>query len=145
TRRGFTQMDADHDPRPSVFICGSTNSHRPLLNSPLCARSNSHTLGGPMLRRRLNCLPLLLALAFAFSLAAQTARHPIRLDDLTRFRNVGDPQISPDGQWVAYVVGITDAKEDKSSSHIWMVNIDGSNDRQITFSSESEGSPRFSP
>src|SRR5215475_5586122 len=98
-----------------------------------------------MLRRRLNCLPLLLVLAFAFSLAAQTARHPIRLDDLTRFRNVGDPQISPDGQWVAYVVGITDAKEDKSSSHIWMVNIDGTNDRQITFSQESEGSPRWSP
>ena len=98
-----------------------------------------------MFRRRLNCLPLLLVLAFAFSLAAQTARHPIRLDDLTRLRNVGDPQISPDGQWVAYVVGTTDAKEDKSNSHIWMVNINGSNDRQITFSNESESSPRFSP
>jgi dipeptidyl aminopeptidase/acylaminoacyl peptidase len=69
----------------------------------------------------------------------------MKLDDLTRFRNVSDPQISPDGQWVAYVVGSTDAKEDKSNSHIWMVNIDGSNDRQITFSSESESSPRWSP
>jgi dipeptidyl aminopeptidase/acylaminoacyl peptidase len=98
-----------------------------------------------MFRRRLNCISLLLVLAFAFSLAAQTARHPIRLDDLTRFRNASDPQISPDGQWVAYVVGTTDAKEDKSNSHIWMVNIDGSNDRQITFSNESENSPRFSP
>src|ERR1043166_966969 len=98
-----------------------------------------------MLRRRLNCLSLVLLLAFAFSLAAQTARHPLRLDDLIRFRNVGDPQISPDGQWVAYTVGTTDAKEDKSNSHIWMVNIDGSNDRQITFSSESESSPRWSP
>src|SRR5689334_13321023 len=98
-----------------------------------------------MFRRRLHCLPFLLVLAFAFSLAAQTARHPLRLDDLTRFRNVGDPQISPDGNWVAYVVGATDAKEDKSNSHIWMVNIDGSNDRQITFSNESESSPRWSP
>src|SRR6185503_1339570 len=98
-----------------------------------------------MLRRRLNCLCLVLLLAFAFSLAAQTARHPLRLDDLTRFRNVGDPQISPDGQWVAYVVGTTDVKEDKSNSHIWMINIDGSNDRQITFSQSSESSPRWSP
>src|SRR4026207_2239341 len=98
-----------------------------------------------MFRRRLNCLPLLLVLAFAFSLAAQTARHPLRLDDLTRFRNVNDPQISPDGKWVAYVVGTTNAKDDKSNSHIWMVGIDGSNDRQITFSNESEGSPRWSP
>jgi dipeptidyl aminopeptidase/acylaminoacyl peptidase len=98
-----------------------------------------------MLRRRLSCISLLLILALANSLAAQTARRPMKLDDLTRFRNVNDPQISPDGQWVAYVVGTTDAKEDKSNSHIWMVNIDGSNDRQITFSSESENSPRWSP
>jgi len=98
-----------------------------------------------MLRRRLSCISLLLILALANSLAAQTARRPMKLDDLTRFRNVSDPQISPDGQWVAYVVGTVDAKEDKSSSHIWMVGIDGSNDRQITFSSESENSPRWSP
>ncbi|HEY4423424.1 MAG TPA: S9 family peptidase [Pyrinomonadaceae bacterium] len=98
-----------------------------------------------MLRRRLSCISLLLILTLANSLAAQTARRPMKLDDLTRFRNVSDPQISPDGQWVAYTVSSTDAKEDKSSSHIWMVNIDGSNDRQITFSSESESSPRWSP
>src|SRR5215218_433485 len=98
-----------------------------------------------MFRRRLNCLSLLLILAFAFSLTAQTARRPLKLDDLSRFRSVNDPQISPDGKWVAYVVGTTNAKEDKSNSHIWMVGIDGSNDRQITFSNESESSPRWSP
>jgi dipeptidyl aminopeptidase/acylaminoacyl peptidase len=98
-----------------------------------------------MLRRRLSCISLLLILALANSLAAQTARRPMKLDDLTRFRNVSDPQISPDGQWVAYTVSTTDAKDDKSSSHVWMVGIDGSNDRQITFSNESESSPRWSP
>ncbi|HKP81040.1 MAG TPA: hypothetical protein VJT69_03425, partial [Pyrinomonadaceae bacterium] len=98
-----------------------------------------------MFQRRLNCLSLLLILAFAFSLTAQTARRPLKLDDLTRFRNVNDPQISPDGKWVAYVVSTTNAKDDKSNSHIWMVGIDGSNDRQITFSNESESSPRWSP
>ncbi|HET6977740.1 MAG TPA: S9 family peptidase [Pyrinomonadaceae bacterium] len=98
-----------------------------------------------MFRRRLSCLSLLLILALANSFAAQTARRPMKLDDMTRFRNVGDPQISPDGKYVAYVVGTTDAKEDKSNSHIWMVNSDGTNDRQITFSNESESSPRWSP
>ena len=63
-----------------------------------------------MLRRRLSCISLLLILALANSLAAQTARRPMKLDDMTRFRNVNDPQISPDGQWVAYVVGTTDAR-----------------------------------
>ncbi|HJT65221.1 MAG TPA: S9 family peptidase [Pyrinomonadaceae bacterium] len=98
-----------------------------------------------MYRRRLSSLSLLLVLACACVLVAQTARHPLTLDDLARFRNVGDPQVSPDGKFVAYVVSTVNVKDDKSSSHIWMVGIDGSNDRQITFSNESEGSPRWSP
>ena len=46
-------------------------------------------------------LLLILAAGAAF---AQTARHPLRLDDLARLREVRDPQCSPDGQWVAYTV-----------------------------------------
>src|SRR5207237_5134810 len=81
----------------------------------------------------------------AVALFAQTAKHPFKLDDLARFRSVSDPQVSPDGQWIAYTVSTIDAKEDKSSTHIWMVRCDGTNDRQITFSNDSEGSPRWSP
>src|SRR5207237_6205935 len=81
----------------------------------------------------------------AVALFAQTAKHPFKLDDLARFRSVSDPQVSPDGQWIAYTVSTIDAKEDKSSTHIWLVGYDGKNDRQITFSNDSEGSPRWSP
>src|SRR5690242_19378766 len=88
---------------------------------------------------------LLLGLIAAVAISAQTARRPLRLDDLARFRNVGDPQCSSDGRMVAYTVSTTDAKEDKSSTHVWMVSFDGKNDRQITFSNDSEGSPRWSP
>ena len=98
-----------------------------------------------MLRRRQSFIVLFLLLALASATAAQTARRPLKIDDFTRLRNVSDPQVSPDGNWVAYVVSTTDAKEDRSNSHIWMVNIDGSNNRQITFSNESENSPRWSP
>jgi len=88
---------------------------------------------------------LLVVLLSAASLAAQTSRHPLRLDDMTRFRDVRDPQLSPDGKWIAYVVGTIDTKEDKGGSHIWLTNIEGTNDRQITFSQDSESSPRWSP
>ena len=98
-----------------------------------------------MYRRRLSSLSLLVVLACTCALVAQTARHPMKVDDLSRFRNVNDPQVSPDGKYVAYVVSTVDVKDDKSSSHIWMIGTDGTNDRQITFSSESEGSPRWSP
>ena len=70
-----------------------------------------------MFRKNLSPV-LVLILLFATSLLAQTAKRPMKLDDLARFRNVNDPQISPDGQWVAYVVATIDAKEDKSNTKI---------------------------
>jgi len=88
---------------------------------------------------------LLFILALATALSAQTAKRPLKLDDLARFREVRDPQLSPDGGWVAYVVSAIDVKEDKSSSHIWMISYDGKINRQMTASQESESSPRWSP
>src|SRR5437660_246175 len=97
-----------------------------------------------MTSKKLSLLSLII-LTFAVALSGQTTRRPLKLDDLARFRDVRDPQLSPDGQWVAYVVSMIDAKEDKSNTHVWMVGYDGQNDRQITFSSDSESSPRWSP
>ena len=88
---------------------------------------------------------LLLVLAVTLGLFAQTAKRPLKLDDLARLREVRDPQLSPDGQWVAYVVATIDTKEDKTNTHIWMVGYDGKNDRQITYSQDSEAAPRWSP
>jgi dipeptidyl aminopeptidase/acylaminoacyl peptidase len=91
-------------------------------------------------------LRTLAAIAIAVTaLAAPPARRPLRLDDIFAMRDVRDPQCSPDGQWVAYVVSTIDVKEDKSTSHIWMASLDGKTDRQITWSAEGESSPRWSP
>jgi dipeptidyl aminopeptidase/acylaminoacyl peptidase len=87
-------------------------------------------------------LVILLSIA---CLWAQPARRPLNLDDLARLREVRDPQCSPDGQWVAYTVSTIDAKEDKSSGHVWMISYDGRTDRQVTSSTDSESSPRWSP
>jgi dipeptidyl aminopeptidase/acylaminoacyl peptidase len=97
-----------------------------------------------MIRKHLS-YGLLLVLIFGSALLAQTARHPLKLEDIQRFRDVRDPQVSPDGKLVAYVVGTVDIKDDKSSSHVWMASLDGQSDRQMTFSQDSEGSPRWSP
>lgn len=86
----------------------------------------------------------LLLLALVLSFSAQTKR-PFKLDDIFKIQNVNDPQLSPDGNWVAYVVSTTDAKADKSSTDIWMVSYDGKTTRRITYSTDSESSPRWSP
>src|SRR5436305_13149722 len=87
---------------------------------------------------------VLLGLIAVATISAQT-RRPMKLDDLARFRNVGDPQVSPEGKSIAYTVSTTDVKEDKGSKHIWMVGCDGAKDRQITFSNEGEGGQCWSP
>jgi dipeptidyl aminopeptidase/acylaminoacyl peptidase len=94
-------------------------------------------------KRLPNTLALMLLLAL--SLAAQTARRRMTIDDIARLRDVRDPQVSPDGKWVAYVVATVDPKEDKTTTHVWMVGYDGRGERQITFSQDSESSPRWSP
>ncbi len=88
---------------------------------------------------------LAIAAASVGFLAAQPGKRPLSLDDLGRLKEVRDPQCSPDGKAVAFVVGSTDVKEDKSNSHVWMIGIDGQGERQVTSSQDSESSPKFSP
>ena len=93
--------------------------------------------------RALTLFTIIIAIAALAS--AQTAKRALTLDDLPRFREVRDPQLSPDGKWVAYVVAAIDVKEDKSTSQVWTVSIDGKTNRQMTAGAEGATSPRWSP
>lgn len=77
--------------------------------------------------------------------AQPAARRPLSLDDMFALAQVSDPQISPDGQWVAYTVQTIDTKKDRRTSDIWMVSWDGTRKLQLTSTPESEHHPRFSP
>ncbi len=73
------------------------------------------------------------------------AQRPLRLDDVARFRDVADPQMSPDGRWIAYTVSEIDAKADKRVSNIWMVSADGKETLQLTYGSDGASGPRWTP
>ncbi|HRB11802.1 MAG TPA: DPP IV N-terminal domain-containing protein, partial [Vicinamibacteria bacterium] len=88
---------------------------------------------------------LALALFAGGTALAQPAKHPLRIEDIQKIRDVRDPRCSPDGKAVAYVVSSIDVREDKSASHIWLAGFDGKHDRQVTFGAESESQPRWSP
>ncbi|HEX3470542.1 MAG TPA: S9 family peptidase [Silvibacterium sp.] len=78
--------------------------------------------------------------------AAAAGPHAMTLDDLFRFQDVGDPQVSPDGQWVAYTLSRVDTTADKRITDLWMVNWDGSQDIRLTYAVDSSAStPRWSP
>src|SRR3954463_3926573 len=78
-------------------------------------------------------------------LAQSAQKRPLKLDDLYQLRDVGDPQRSPDGASVAFVVSTVDVKKDKNVSHLWLASWDGKQERQLTFSDEGESPPRWSP
>ena len=88
----------------------------------------------------------LLAVVGSPTLAAQTtAKRAVRVGDMYRLRNVGAPEISPDGQWVAYTVTTLDSAKDKSNTDVWMASWDGTQAIQLTSSPDAETSPRWSP
>ena len=50
----------------------------------------------------------LMLLAVPAAVHAEGGKRPMKIDDLFRFKRVSDPQISPDGKTVVYVVGEVD-------------------------------------
>ena len=107
--------------------------------------------------------PYLAAAATIASLApaafAQIAKRPMTIQDMMAIKNVGAPQISPNGALVVYSVSAWEhpaansAKGDTAlgdkhemRSHLWLVPTDGSRPaRQITFSERGESQPQWSP
>src|SRR3954470_16424960 len=99
---------------------------------------------------------LLRALTFSTAavLAAPVARaqqRPMTPEDVLAIRSVSDPQISPDGKWVAYVVSRTEMKENAVDSDIYLVPTSCGSPNglceplRLTTSKKADTSPRWSP
>src|SRR5215470_3817451 len=76
---------------------------------------------------------------------ASAQKRSLAVDDVYNVKDVRDPQRSPDGKWVAYVVSRAIKDTDKNDSDIWMASWDGTQEIQLTSSAESESQPRWSP
>lgn len=76
-------------------------------------------------------------------LAAQRGLTP---DDLLTMRQVQDPQISPDGKWVAYVTSVADLPAAAYNSDVWLVStVGGAAPIRLTNSPKRDEQPRWSP
>jgi dipeptidyl aminopeptidase/acylaminoacyl peptidase len=88
---------------------------------------------------------LLAALLLVAAPAAFGAR-PMTIEDNLLTVRVGDPQLSPDGRWVAYVRTTTDLAAGKRNADVWLVPADGSAPpRALTRHEKADNAPRFSP
>jgi dipeptidyl aminopeptidase/acylaminoacyl peptidase len=69
----------------------------------------------------------------------------LTVDDYFQIKDVTNPQISPDGKWVAYEVTTRNLKEDKSDDRIWMISTAGGDAIPLTAENTSSSHPRWSP
>src|SRR5262245_6594718 len=92
-------------------------------------------------------LPLLLPLlAFLFPLSDLRAeKRAFTIEDLYRIKSVSDLQVAPDGNSLLYAIATHDLPRAKSVTHLWIMDIDGRQARQITHSEKGETTPLFSP
>ncbi|MCL4524727.1 MAG: S9 family peptidase, partial [Acidobacteria bacterium] len=86
-----------------------------------------------------------LGVAQAPEKAAPPAPRNLTIDDYFQIKRVGDPQISPDGKWVAYVVTTTILKTDKYERQIWVVSTAGGEAIPMTTKGVNSSRPRWSP
>jgi dipeptidyl aminopeptidase/acylaminoacyl peptidase len=93
-----------------------------------------------------------LALCACLTLPASLIPHPgfsqkraITFDSYIALKAVGDPQLSPDGRWVAYTVATPSLQDNRNVGRIWLAEVATGANRQLTQGPGSDRSPRWSP
>ncbi len=88
---------------------------------------------------------LLAALALATAIPAAAQPHPFTARDLQGMDRISDPQPSPQGDRVAFVVRTTDFEANRGRNDLWVVNIDGSGLTRLTSDPAADTNPRWAP
>lgn len=89
-------------------------------------------------------LGALLISTFGAAPGSAAARRPVMAEDLYRLKFVSDPQISPDGSRVVFIVSHADGPKDTYLSDLYLVSTSGGDVRRIT-STGRDDSPVWSP
>ena len=93
------------------------------------------------MKRSVGLLVTLLVLVSATAAPAQR----FSIDELLKVRRVSDPQLSPDGRHVAFVIGDVQFDDNRVVNQIYVVPIGGGEPKQLTKGGSSSSQPRWSP
>ncbi len=81
--------------------------------------------------------------AFAAGEEDPVEKHPFSVLDMLAMDRIGDPQVSPDGKWVAFSVSTPDLEANRSRTNLWVASVDGKTTRQLTANAASDYNPRW--
>ena len=77
--------------------------------------------------------------------ATMAKKATFSIEDALALRHVSEPQLSPDGTRVVFVVAKLDPESKKYPRNLWMVSAAGGDARPLTFDSGASMGPRWSP
>ncbi len=86
------------------------------------------------------CVTALILVAPSFS-----QKKAFTIADLYHIKSVEDPQYSPDGKWIAFVVEEDSLEGGKTNAEIYIMDADGKDVRQLTDDAGTDSHPRWSP
>jgi dipeptidyl aminopeptidase/acylaminoacyl peptidase len=90
-------------------------------------------------------LLFLMFIAIAASESASAQQRNWTVEDVLAMKSVGEAAISPQGEWIAYVVSHRDLEDGRNLSSIWLVGGDGGEPIQLTAGTSSDRSPVWAP
>jgi len=76
--------------------------------------------------------------------APSPALRVLEIDDSFKIKQVGSPELSPDGKWLAYTVSTPNFAENSSKTRIWMMALENGEPIPMTAKAISSWSPKFS-
>ncbi len=71
--------------------------------------------------------------------------HPFSVHDMLTMDRLSDPQVSPNGEWIVFVLRETDLEANKGRTDLWLVRTDGTGLRRLTSHPEGDSNPRWAP
>lgn len=77
--------------------------------------------------------------------AAPAQKRVMTAADVVTLKAVSNPQISPDGRQIVFVMSEADLKANESFSHLWIVATSGGEPYRFTWSLKNESAPQWSP
>jgi dipeptidyl aminopeptidase/acylaminoacyl peptidase len=94
----------------------------------------------------ISAMAILLAESIFVQASAQPAvAKPFTFEEMMSLKRIGGPVISPDGKWVLFAAVDVDLKENKRTSHLWLVPAVGGPARQLPGTPAGESGGRWSP
>jgi dipeptidyl aminopeptidase/acylaminoacyl peptidase len=91
-------------------------------------------------------LSILIFTSFGFNVTTgKDQTHPFSVHDMLAMDRLSDPQVSPDGKRIVFVLRETDLEANKGRTDLWLVGTEGTGLRRLTSYPEGDSNPRWSP